>query len=611
MGFCTLCNQNYYSSVACPKCHRSLSSDNSSRITSLFANRKGLSNNNSTDKWQDTYSKKGIFSNNPMPSYSTPRPRQSSQRMTMPKFTREEKDDKSKENSNLKSCAYCHKKQNSWSDFNHFTIYKSVYYCKPCLEEKLDCPKCHVKVKLLDSQVDYNNHVWHTNCFQCHYCSSQLKEALAAQDSEGNPCCRSCHVSRKQPSPESVSASTPLLSSSKSALTSAYFTRRGRPLSALVNHVIEDGANSIKQVLEDKPAEQKSPKAYTNAAEKLKQIVEPTNKQTAKAASTITPSQDTLEPKKTQRRKKLVVKKPCKECGQHVSKKDYRGLKTITGEVLCYHAYCLFCAKCHQSFTDLEFCTDGKHFYHTKCPETMMNRANNNTSPQSEEEEPFPKTPTFPSADTHFDVLSSSPTNLDLLPIRQENDDLTKKSNTMVEITCNTCSRPVTDTFLELANHFYHKECLLCAGCQKTVPTNRKLFKYQDKLYCDSCSVKNNLELKKKKETVNSDLRVTLNHDIIKKSNSTSPSDIFKSRKKSLPRLGGVRTCARCNESMPFLDTHPGPNATRWHKKCLRCSGCNKQMDSDAHMTINESTGLCLVHCRECLDDTPKPKFVR
>lgn len=88
----------------------------------------------------------------------------------------------------------------------------------------------------------------------------------------------------------------------------------------------------------------------------------------------------------------------------------------------------------------------------------MMNRANNNTSPQSEEEEPFPKTPTFPSADTHFDVLSSSPTNLDLLPIRQENDDLTKKSNTMVEITCNTCSRPVTDTFLELANHFYHKE---------------------------------------------------------------------------------------------------------------------------------------------------------
>ena len=103
-----------------------------------------------------------------------------------------------------------------------------------------------------------------------------------------------------------------------------------------------------------------------------------------------------------------------------------------------------------------------------------------------------------------------------------------------------------------------------------------------------------------------------LNNDVIKKTNGiTSPSDIFKSRKKSLPRLGGVRTCARCNESMPFLDTHPGPNATRWHKKCLRCAGCNKHMESDAHMTVNEATGLCLVHCRECLDNAPKPRFVR
>lgn len=130
------------------------------------------------------------------------------------------------------------------------------------------------------------------------------------------------------------------------------------------------------------------------------------------------------------------------------------------------------------------------------------------------------------------------------------------------------------------------------------MPTNRKLSKYQDKLYCDSCSLKNNTD------TLNNDLKNALN-------SVTKPSDIFKSRTKNLPRLGGVRTCARCSESMPILDTHPGPNATRWHKKCLRCSGCNKQMDSDAHMTMNESSGLCLVHCRECLDDTPKPKFVR
>ncbi|KAG1454037.1 hypothetical protein G6F56_007417 [Rhizopus delemar] len=547
MGYCTHCNQNVYSNSACPKCHQSLSSDGSSRITSIFASRKGLGNNNTVDKWQDTYSRKGIFSNRPTASSSTPRPRQSVQRSAMPNFPTEKKDPK--ESGPLKSCAYCHKKQHSWSDFNHFTIYKSVYYCKPCLEEKLTCPKCQIKVKLLDPQIDFSNHIWHTPCFQCHHCSSPLKEALAEQDSDGNPSCRSCHVTQKQPpSPKNSSVSTPLLTSSKSALTSAYFISKGRrPLSVLVNDAIENEPST-------KPDEPKTPIP--------------------------------ADIKKTHRRKK-IIKRPCKECEQHVSKKDYRGLKTITGDILCYHSFCLSCEKCHQPFDDLKYRTDGKAFYHTKCPE------NTRVSPQSEEEEPFPQTPTtLPQVD--FNVLSSSPTPFNLLPTKEEEKIPTK----ITELTCNTCSKPVTDTFLELANHFYHKECLLCAGCEKTVPTNRKLSKYQDKLYCDSCSLKNNTD------TLNNDLKNALN-------SVTKPSDIFKSRTKNLPRLGGVRTCARCSESMPILDTHPGPNATRWHKKCLRCSGCNKQMDSDAHMTMNESSGLCLVHCRECLDDTPKPKFVR
>ncbi|CEI92912.1 hypothetical protein RMCBS344292_07159 [Rhizopus microsporus] len=623
MGFCTYCNQNVYSNTTCPKCYRSLSSDNSSRINSLFNTQRRLS---TTDKWQDTYSKKAIFSNNPTPSFSTPRQRTTQQRMTMPKFTKEENQQENKDGSNLKSCAYCNKRQSSWSDFNNFTIYKSVYYCKSCLVEKLSCPKCKVQVKLTDSQVDFNNHIWHASCFQCHHCSSPLKQALSVQDAEGNPCCRSCYISKKQPSPESASISTPLLSTSKSALASAYFSRRRRPLSALVNHAIEDDPATLGKIFEE-TSSQKGPDATSvdpvpaqptdttvsnqpEAAATPKEGLEPVNTQSKQTSSDTKTDEESK--KTTHRRKKLVVKKPCKECGQHVSKKDYRGLKTITGEVLCYHSYCLFCAKCHQSFTDLEFCTDGKYFYHTKCPEATIARDSNNTSPLSEEEESYPKTPTMPSSDVHFDVLSSSPTNVNMLPEREDQEIKKDQSTTTTEIICNACSNPVIDTYLELANSFYHKECLLCAGCQKTVPTNRQLSKYQDKIYCDSCALKSNLAQKKKKETFTKDLKVMLNNDVIKKTNGiTSPSDIFKSRKKSLPRLGGVRTCARCNESMPFLDTHPGPNATRWHKKCLRCAGCNKQMDSDAHMTVNETTGLCLVHCRECLDNAPKPRFVR
>lgn len=140
------------------------------------------------------------------------------------------------------------------------------------------------------------------------------------------------------------------------------------------------------------------------------------------------------------------------------------------------------------------------------------------------------------------------------------------------------------------------------------------MIKHQDKLYCDHCTPSNN-KTTATKRAIKSELKINTETDTKepprRNSTITTPSDIFKSRKKVLPRLGGVRTCARCNESMPFSDTQPGPNASRWHKKCLRCTGCKKQMDSDAHMTVNKESGLCLVYCRDCLDETPKPRFVR
>lgn len=66
------------------------------------------------------------------------------------------------------------------------------------------------------------------------------------------------------------------------------------------------------------------------------------------------------------RRHKNKVKRPCRECGLHVFKKDYRGLKIQTGEIFCFHSNCLLCSKCNQHFQSLEFYTDGQHFYHTE-----------------------------------------------------------------------------------------------------------------------------------------------------------------------------------------------------------------------------------------------------
>ncbi|KAI7908224.1 uncharacterized protein BX663DRAFT_493446 [Cokeromyces recurvatus] len=600
MGFCIYCNQKVYSSTTCPKCYRTISMDKSStnnsttsKINSVFLNQKRL--NQMTDKWQDTYGKKAIFNTELDSSVS---PLKTRQHRTIPQFNTVESSKTKSKDDNMKSCAICQRKQNSWTDLNNFSIHNSVFYCKPCLAKKLACPGCEKAVNRTDIQTFFNQQMWHTSCFKCHHCNTPLKTMLASVDADGKPCCRTCHLKNNSttPVPGTPSLSTPTLKSSHSTMTSKddnpYFKYQRTRTSSMLSPsttLSQKDLESFKDV-NDKAS---SPKLETSA----NKIIAVEDKKEESSSK---------KPKEVKRRKK-VPKRICKECGQHVSKRDYRGLRVQTGEVFCFHSYCLHCAKCNEQFNTLEFCTDGEKFYHVECPDksdskslssTPISRRQSNTL--SEEDEAFPPTP--PPHTTYFDIPSINPISLSF----PDSEDLINKKKysemdqPSTTILCSTCSKPVTDTCLELANQFYHKECLLCAGCNQTVPTDRKLVKYQDKLYCDSCTQKT------KKKAATSDLLLTKRTSTI-----TSPSDIFKSRKKVLPRLGGVRTCARCNESMPFSDTQPGPNASRWHKKCLRCATCNKQMDSDAHMTVNEETGLCLVHCRDCLDDTPKPRFVR
>ncbi|KAK4520858.1 uncharacterized protein ATC70_006739 [Mucor velutinosus] len=660
MSFCTYCNQNVYTNTStCPKCYRTIQSTSTTTTTSnkktteasssllakaaMFPSQRRLSQAN-TDKWQDTYGKKAIF-NGGAGLGSTSTPIRTRQQRAMPQFDLQQP----KDNSNMKSCAQCQRKQNSWTDLNNFSIYNSAYYCKPCLTEKLACPGCSKPVDRTDIQTLFNNQTWHSCCFQCSHCKSPLKSMLASIDSQGKPSCRTCQLKdqmqvNQSPKPGTPSISTPVLSSlaSSSSRSSAvtntvpstststenpYFRYQRTRRSSMFN-----STNALaEEAMKSRSVSPTSPSVSTASYASMDSIV------STQAAAFVEPTK-TSSTASTPRRRR-VVKKPCKECGQHVSKKDYRGLRIHTGEVLCFHTYCLFCAKCHQTFNGLEFCTDGKNFYHIECPSataaaagaaadlTSMSSSpvsavgSRQGTPHSEEDEAYPRTP--PPHNAYFDIVSSSPTDTSF-PAPTTNE-LQKKQDVVIApeptmVMCSTCSKPVTNTCLELSNNFYHKECLLCAGCNKTVPTDRKLIKHQDKLYCDHCTPTTTKPMSAAtttKRAVKSDLKINTDTDNSKgaaprrNSTITTPSDIFKSRKKVLPRLGGVRTCARCNESMPFSDTQPGPNASRWHKKCLRCTGCKKQMDSDAHMTVNKETGLCLVYCRDCLDETPKPRFVR
>lgn len=221
--------------------------------------------------------------------------------------------------------------------------------------------------------------------------------------------CEPCRMTGRalpSPTPENSSVSTPVLSSmasSRSTLTSStsknnpyfqfqrsrrasMFNRSETPtspeeMSSHISGPAPTSTVSTSAIASSSPLMAHSPPTSPSLLERIAQegtVNSPTYRRSTSSSTSLIPSsssppptpqhQTPIEPKKTEStpRRRKVIKKPCKECGQHVSKKDYRGLKIQTGEVLCYHSFCLFCAKCHQNFNSLEFCTDGKKFYHTE-----------------------------------------------------------------------------------------------------------------------------------------------------------------------------------------------------------------------------------------------------
>ncbi|KAG0035484.1 hypothetical protein BGZ82_005258 [Podila clonocystis] len=82
---------------------------------------------------------------------------------------------------------------------------------------------------------------------------------------------------------------------------------------------------------------------------------------------------------------------------------------------------------------------------------------------------------------------------------------------------------------------------------------------------------------------------------------STPPvlTSLFSTRTRPLPKFGGVTTCPRCQQAVGVMDQVPGPKNEKWHKKCLNCKDCKKNLDSSA-MTRGEGEA----YCRGCFNKT-------
>lgn len=129
---------------------------------------------------------------------------------------------------------------------------------------------------------------------------------------------------------------------------------------------------------------------------------------------------------------------------------------------------------------------------------------------------------------------------------------------------CYSCDKPIKQDSFKFNNKAYHFDCFKCHANGCKINLGDPVFEINDKPFCHACHA------------------FTL------------------MPKRKLHKLGGSKTCPKCQCSVSIMDDIPGPLATRWHKKCLSCIKCHKQLDSAAKMRQDEH-GFSFVFCTSCI----------
>ncbi|OAD04534.1 C2H2-type zinc finger transcription factor [Mucor lusitanicus CBS 277.49] len=196
---------------------------------------------------------------------------------------------------------------------------------------------------------------------------------------------------------------------------------------------------------------------------------------------------------------------------------------------------------------------------------------------------------------------------------------------------CSRCSQAITDSYIALNTAVLHPRCLRCTGCQKILHPASIYFDIHG-AHCQTCSNEkmDDKELLSKHMKIVPQLQkvagttttaaaaaatnvIEQQHQekddekatspIEKVVETVKPSSLMSSRgRRPLPRFGVVRDCAGCNQRIYSVHEEiPGPKASKWHKKCLVCTGCNKTLDSGATVHEHQETHTLNPWCTTCL----------
>ncbi|ORY98147.1 hypothetical protein BCR43DRAFT_262360 [Syncephalastrum racemosum] len=484
-------------------------------------------------------------------------------------------------------CSECHKKE--YVSIRFEGRQQKRYLCDAC-EPRSDastCTSCQGSISETDRCVLHKTSAWHSDCFRCQTCHRRTLDAVNDDGAVCSGCdtdmtsmadsflLRQARGARRISIP-SFTPPTPPLCTSPASTTSR---DSASPVQGSVGRYFLEGSLSKgppSSIARGNTGTWNRPRIDSHLFHHYQKSLA-----TSQVSSVSVPPVEKL-PEPTQSTPHVREEEPCvqekptsplqKECPEKPRSKDKKKPRTCTAcskplrgggrrikvpvndgsdDCMPFHFDCLRCTACHDHFPNLAFVRDGQGIFHPEC------------RPKREPQ-------------------------------------------------CVRCHKAIAGKILTFDNRLFHPECFTCFKCDKVLPSSQPFYDVHGQAHCDACLVRPVVSASTPIPAGRGGSGGRRRRDSMTLPDDTnvSPSHILMNRTRALPKLGGSKKCPRCEQSVPVTDDIQGPRVSHWHRKCLACAKCKKPMDSSAKVTVGDK-GEWLVHCRDCMDNRPKPNFVR
>ncbi|KAG2180785.1 hypothetical protein INT44_003792 [Umbelopsis vinacea] len=565
MGYCSRCGEISFGGK-CRKC--------GGRAVASIANGLGSeSQGSAVDRWQSQYASSILGAPEQQPQKTTSTPALNRQ------ASRASYSARSPSLAARRCCANCSKRL--YVDTLAFVEGDTTpqHYCADCYNRlflKGSCRQCFKNVFRKDAHVEHNGKYWHHACFNCQGCRKALGDQPMV-DLSGRPCCEPClmaqegqkhaktasaHSARNLPSPDEVPPSSPTLSrydsiSSLSSFASSNASPFMRP--RLDTRLFDSNdSNIMTSPIHESPRDIVSrattpalSQASSGSVRSIDSVVsnvsyqplggdKPSRYNRQRTNSMPSLAQDILHGHQDSGDKKV----PPPSLQRQRRQSTYFADKVQR------------CHECHDIANGITIRlpkADGFQIFHQSCLRCAGCK----------------------------DIFTESDYIADGDAIYHPQCRLPAVGG----VRCVQCFKSISGKFFKNNGKAYHPECFTCTSCVHVLDPGLPFYEIKGEAYCEPCTQNRTTKILTAPVSPIEDIDAT--------------SKIFAKRTKALPQLGGTKICPRCSKSVGFLEETPGPRASRWHKKCLTCGGCKKQMDSSATV-LEGDRAEWIPFCRAC-----------